>query len=188
MAILAAKKSTFFRTTLLSSLLSFAFIMPTYAASSSVSPQNIEAAWQISVNGNDPLQGTDLERLEQQKAVLMAQKTSAEAATLLSVVPGAGHFYAGNNARGAWVLGGFAGTILLSFLGSYLLSSIDNDAARTAAVIVNVAPTSAYWAWNLSDTYYQTVLHNQSIDQQLQGISLKQKEYGYYSSVFHLSF
>lgn len=187
MAILVANKSAFFRRTLLSSLLGFAFIMPAYAEA----PQStlaLDAAWHVSVNANDPLQGTDLERLEEQKAALVAQKSSPEAATLLSIVPGAGHFYTGDNARGAWVLGGFASTVLLSFLGSYLLSSIDNDAARTAAVIVNVAPTSAYWAWNLSDTYYQSVLHNQKIEQQLQGISLKQKEYGYYSSVFNLSF
>lgn len=187
MAILAAKQLPILRSTLLSGLLSLSFLSPAYAQAPDLS-NNIERSWQISVNGSDPLQGVDLEALEAQKSLLMAQKKNPESATLLSVIPGAGHFYAGNNTRGSWVLGGFAGTLLLSFLGSYLLSSIDSDVARTAAVIVNVAPTSAYWAWNLSDTYYQTVLQNQNIDQQLQGISLKQKEYGYYSSLLHLYF
>lgn len=187
MAILAAKHTSFLRTSILSGVLALGFIAPAYAEAPDFTP-DIEHSWQISVNGADPLQGVDLEALEQQKSQLMDQKRDPEAATLLSVIPGAGHFYTGNNARGSWVLGGFAGTVLLSFLGSYLLSSIDNDVARSAAVIVNVAPTSAYWAWNLSDTYYQTVLHNQNIDQQIQGITLKQKEYGYYSSLLHIYF
>ncbi len=182
MAILAAI-STPLRSSALAGLLAFGCVSPGFAQSVSA-----EAPWQVSVQGSDPLQGMDLEALETQKKMLMEQKKSPEAATLLSVIPGTGHFYAGDNTRGAWVMGGFAGTILLSFLGSFLLSSIDNDAARTAAVIVNVAPTSAYWAWNLSDTYYQTLLHNQQIDQQIQGISLKQKDYGYYSSLLHLYF
>lgn len=187
MAILAAKQLPILRTTLLSVLWGLSFLAPAYAQTPDLS-DNLERSWQISVKGSDPLQGLDLEALEAQNALLTSQKKSPESATLLSIIPGAGHFYAGNNTRGSWVLGGFAGTVLLSFLGSYLLSSIDSDIARTAAVIVNVAPTSAYWAWNLSDTYYQTVLQNQSIDQQLQGISLKQKEYGYYSSLLHVYF
>jgi hypothetical protein len=60
--------------------------------------------------------------------------------------------------------------------------------AKTAAVIVNVAPTSAYWAWSISDAYYQTSLNNQSIDRQINDISLKQREYGYYSSLLQLHF
>ena len=180
MAILTTIPSLPFRSSVLAGLLAFSCASPCFAK-----PVETAPVWQVSV---DPLQGMDLDKLETKKKELMSHKKSPEAATLLSVIPGTGHFYAGNNTRGAWVLGGFAGTLLLSFLGSYLLSSIDNDIARTAAVVVNVAPTSAYWAWNLSDTYYQTTLQNQQIDQQIQGISLKQKDYGYYSSLLHIYF
>lgn len=143
--------------------------------------------WQ-QAQSTDPLKGLDLQELEAEKQRLTNSKSSPEAAALLSIVPGAGHFYTGQNTRGAWVLGGFAGTLLLSFLGSYLLSSVDNDIARTAAVIVNVAPTTAYWTWNITDAYYQTALHNHMIDQQIREISLKQKEYGFYSSLLQIHF
>ncbi|MEZ0369570.1 MAG: hypothetical protein ACAI44_10825 [Candidatus Sericytochromatia bacterium] len=138
--------------------------------------------------GSDPLRGLDLEQLKAEKQRLMSLKASPETAALLSVLPGAGHFYAGQNVRGAWVLGGFAGTLLLSFLGSYLLSSINNDIGRTAAVMVNVVPTSAYWAWSVSDAYYQTSLRNVDIDNQIHDISLKQREYGDYSSLLQIHF
>lgn len=136
----------------------------------------------------DPLKGMDLQRLETEKQQLSGRRASAETATLLSIVPGVGHMYAGQGERGAWVLGGFAATLILSFLGSYLLSSIDSDIARTAAVVVNVAPPSAYLAWGATDAYYQTTLSNAKIDQQIRDITDKQKEYGYYSHLFRIHF
>ncbi len=148
----------------------------------------IRLDWKQVQNSTDPLKGLDLQKLEAEKLRLSDQKKSPEAAAALSLLPSAGHFYAGQTARGAWVLGGFAGTALISFLSSYLLSSIDNNVARTAAVIANIAPLSAYWAWNISDAYYQTELNNQDIDQKIRDISLKQKEYGYYSTILNFNF
>jgi len=148
----------------------------------------IRLDWQQVQNSTDPLKGLDLQKLEAEKMRLSDQKKSPEAAATLALLPSAGHFYAGQTARGAWVLGGFAGTALISFLSSYLLSSIDNDVARTAAVIANVAPLSAYWAWNITDAYYQTELNNEHIDQKIRDISLKQKEYGYYSTILNFNF
>lgn len=138
--------------------------------------------------GTDPLKGMDLQQLEAEKQRLASFQVSPDTAGLLSILPGAGHFYAGQNERGAWVLGGFAGTVLLSFLGSYLLSSINNDIGRTAAILVNVVPTSAYWAWSISDAYYQTSLRNQDLENRIHDISLKQREYGYYSSLLQIHF
>lgn len=139
-------------------------------------------------SGADPLKGMDLQQLEAEKNRLNALKSSADTAALLSIVPGVGHFYAGQTERGAWVLGGFAATVLVSFLGSYLLSSINNDIARTAAILVNVVPTTGYWAWNITDAYYQTALRNQDLENRIHDISLKQREYGYYSSLLQIHF
>lgn len=184
MAILAARTGFFKRSLLVASLLPLMIgSFPQAKVFAQESP-----IVTIAQTSTDPLKGMDLQQLEAEKQRLMGLKSNPETAALLSIVPGAGHFYAGNNVRGAWTLGGFAGTLLLSFLGSYLLSSINNDMARTAAVIVNVAPTSAYWAWSISDAYYQTSLNNQSIDRQINDISLKQREYGYYSSLLQLHF
>lgn len=183
MAILAACRPFISRTTLALCLLGSAntFASPAQAT-------ELQFGWQQAQQSTDPLKGIDLQELEAEKQRLLQSKTSPDAAALFSIVPGAGHFYAGQNTRGAWVLGGFAGTLLLSFLSSYLLSSIDSDIARTAAVVVNVAPTSAYWAWGISDAYYQTTLQNHMIDRQIQEISLKQKEYGFYSTLFKIHF
>lgn len=185
MAILVAYKHIISRAALTICLLSSAnaFLHPVHA-------EEIKVNWQQAQQNKstDPLKGLDLQELEAEKQRLLQLKSHPEAAALLSVVPGAGHFYAGQNTRGAWVLGGFASTLLLSFLSSYLLSSIDHDIARTAAVVVNVAPTSAYWAWSISDAYYQTTLQNHMIDRQIQEISLKQKEYGFYSTLFKIHF
>lgn len=137
---------------------------------------------------SDPLKGMDLKALESEKQRLASLKASPEIATLFSIVPGAGHLYAGNTHRGVWVLGGFAATLIVSFLGSYLLSSIDSDIARTAAVIVNVAPPSAYMAWGATDAYYQTALSNQQIESRIREITLKQQEHGYYSTILELNF
>ena len=137
---------------------------------------------------SDPLKGMDLKALEAEKQRLAGLKASPEVATLFSIVPGAGHLYAGNINRGVWVLGGFAATLIVSFLGSYLLSSIDSDIARTAAVIVNVAPPSAYMAWGATDAYYQTELSNQQIESRIREITLKQQEHGYYSTILELNF
>lgn len=137
---------------------------------------------------SDPLKGMDLKALEAEKQRLAGLKASPEIATLFSIVPGAGHLYAGNINRGVWVLGGFAATLIVSFLGSYLLSSIDSDIARTAAVIVNVAPPSAYMAWGATDAYYQTELSNQQIESRIREITLKQQEHGYYSTILELNF
>jgi len=139
-------------------------------------------------SGADPLKGMDLQQLEAEKSRLNALKASPDTAALLSIVPGVGHFYSGQTERGAWVLGGFAATVLVSFLGSYLLSSINNDIARTAAILVNVVPTTGYWAWNITDAYYQTALRNQDLDNRIHDISLKQREYGYYSSLLQITF
>ena len=135
----------------------------------------------------------DLQQLADLKKELESQKASPDTAAVLSILPGAGHFYAGQfnkqlQTRGAWVLGGFAGTLLLSFLGSYLLSSINNDMGRTAAILVNVVPTSAYWAWSISDAYYQTSLNNQDLESRIDLIKLKQKEYGYNISLLQTHF
>jgi hypothetical protein len=186
MAVLAAPKRFLTRHLLALSMLPLLITL--------VAPPTVQAEdsirFQISqiTDGADPLKGLDLQQLESEKQRLVDMKSSPDFAALLSVVPGAGHFYSGQNERGAWVLGGFAATVLLSFLGSYLLSSINNDIARTAAVMVNVAPTSAYWVWNMSDAYYQTSLRNQDLDRQIHDISLKQREYGYYSSLLQLHF
>lgn len=186
MAVLAAPKRFLTRNLLAASMLPLLIM--------SLQPLPVQAEEPIRIQlsqaemGTDPLKGMDLQQLETEKQRLMGLKASPEAAAVLSILPGAGHFYAGNTVRGAWVLGGFAGTLLLSFLGSYLLSSINNDIARTAAVVVNVAPTSAYWAWSVSDAYYQTSLANASLDRQIHDISLKQREYGYYSSLLQLHF
>ncbi|PIQ26810.1 hypothetical protein COW36_00325 [bacterium (Candidatus Blackallbacteria) CG17_big_fil_post_rev_8_21_14_2_50_48_46] len=137
---------------------------------------------------SDPLKGMDLKALEAEKQRLKALKAEPEIAALFSVVPGAGHLYAGHTNRGVWVLGGFAATLIVSFLGSYLLSSIDSDIARTAAVIVNVAPPSAYLAWGATDAYYQTALSNQQIEARIREITLKQQEHGYYSTIMELNF
>jgi len=189
MAILAACKSFISCSTMAACLLAWtSFSVQPAQAHFSEESNLIQIEWQQAQQGTDPLKSLDLQELETEKQRLMGLKASPEAAALFSVVPGAGHFYAGQNTRGAWVLGGFAATLLLSFLSSYLLSSIDSDIARTAAVVVNVAPTSAYWAWGVSDAYYQTTLQNHMIDQQIQEISLKQKEYGFYSTLLKLHF
>lgn len=191
MAILAVFKSFHLRKSL--SLVLMALLIQFQLAPAAQAAENsyqLSPAWkQAQFNtAADPLKGMDLQELEAEKQKLMESKSSPEAAALLAVLPGAGHFYMGDNTRGAWVLGGFAATVLLSFLGSYLLSSIDGNIARTAAVFVNIAPTTGYWAWNVTDAYYQTSLKNEKIDQQIRDISLKQKEYGFYSTLLQLHF
>lgn len=182
MAILKAKQQRKILNSLIAGLIVTTTLVPASHA------ETISLDWQQAQTTTDPLKGLDLQQLEAEKSRLMEQKRSPEAAAFLSILPSAGHFYAGQTTRGAWVLGGFAGTVLLSFLGSYLLSSIDNDIARTAAVVVNVAPTTAYWAWNVTDAYYQTQLNNTMLEQQIRDISLKQKEYGYYSTLLNIHF
>lgn len=184
MAILKASQRNQIKLGLASAIITSSLLMNPSAQAEEL----IRLDWQQVQNSTDPLKGLDLQELEAEKARLNDHKKSPETAALLSLLPSAGHFYSGQTARGAWVLGGFAGTALISFLGSYLLSSIDNNVARTAAVIVNVAPLSAYWAWNISDAYYQTELNNQDIDQKIRDISLKQKEYGYYSTILNFNF
>lgn len=196
MAVLAASKRLITRHLLAASMipvLALSMTPPAAQAQEAISTEAIHVdldSYLLSQDdaGADPLKGMDLQQLEAEKSRLGALKASPDVAALLSIVPGAGHFYAGNNERGAWVLGGFAGTLLLSFLGSYLLSSINNDIARTAAVMVNVAPTSAYWAWNITDAYYQTALRNHELDRQIHDIDLKQREYGYYSTLLQIHF
>lgn len=185
MAVLAAPKRFLTRHLLALSMLP---LLTTFVAPPAVYAEEPIRLQLSQTDGADPLKGLDLQQLESEKQRLTDMKSSPEFSALLSVVPGAGHFYSGQNERGAWVLGGFAGTLLLSFLGSYLLSSINNDIARTAAVVVNVAPTSAYWVWSMSDAYYQTSLRNQDLDRQIHDISLKQREYGYYSTLLQLHF
>lgn len=190
MAILAAFKTLHIRhalsLALMVLLIQFQLAPVAQAAESQYS---LSSHWkQAQYTHADPLKGLDFQELETEKQKLMEQKVSPEAAALLSIVPGAGHFYMGDNTRGAWVIGGFAATVLLSFLGSYLLSSIDNNIGRTAAVFVNIAPTTGYWAWNITDAYYQSALKNNKIDQQIRDISLKQKEYGFYSTLLHIHF
>ena len=137
---------------------------------------------------SDPLKGVDLKALETEKQRLQALKADPQIAALFSVVPGAGHLYAGNTGRGVWVLGGFAATLIVSFLGSYLLSSLDSTSARTAAVMVNIVPPSAYLAWGATDAYYQTALANHDLDARIREITLKQQEHGYYSTILQLDF
>jgi len=190
MAILAACKKISLKSlasTCMAAFLVSTLYVPSAQAEIPVSSHIGQMHWQ-QAESTDPLKGLDLQELEAEKQRLNKSKASPEAAALLSIVPGAGHFYAGQNTRGAWVLGGFAGTLLVSFLSSYLLSSIDNDMARSAAVIANVAPTTAYWSWSISDAYYQTALANNLIDQKTREISLKQKEYGFYSTILHIHF
>lgn len=187
MAVLAARKSSSPFRLVAAGLVTTLACMGS-APSAYAQPEITHFSLSQAETGTDPLKGLDLQQLEAEKQRLLSLKSSAEGAAALSILPGAGHFYAGQNTRGAWVLGGFAGTLLVSFLGSYLLSSLNSDIARTAAVIVNVAPPSAYWAWSMSDAYYQTSLQNLAIERQIQDISLKQKEYGYYSTLLHLHF
>lgn len=173
------------------SCLASTFASPAFAASEPVQYQlSATERFELSAadTGTDPLKGMDLQQLEAEKQRLSSLKASPDVAAVLSILPSAGHFYAGQTERGAWVLGGFAATVLVSFLGSYLLSSINNDTGRTAAILVNVVPTTAYWAWNISDAYYQTALRNQDLDNQIHDISLKQREYGYYTSLLQLDF
>lgn len=191
MAILAACKKISIKSFVSASmvaLMATATCLPSAQAETLASSHIGTMHWRQAQESTDPLKGLDLQELEAEKQRLIKSKASPEAAALLSIVPGAGHFYAGQNTRGAWVLGGFAGTLLISFLSSYLLSSIDNDMARSAAVIANVAPTTAYWSWSISDAYYQTALANNMIDQKTREISLKQKEYGFYSTILHIHF
>lgn len=191
MAILAACKKFKSKSIVTASLMAFLAVSlssPSAQAEELKEAQIGQMHWQQAKESTDPLKGLDLQELEAEKQRLMKSKASPEAAALLSIVPGAGHFYASQNTRGAWILGGFASTLLISFLSSYLLSSIDNDIARSAAVIANVAPTTAYWSWSISDAYYQTALENNNIDQKVREISLKQKEYGFYSTILHIHF
>lgn len=154
-------------------------------AAEAPAPSSYQLAQELTL---DPLQGPDLERLEQEKMKLLSMKAHPETAMVFSLVPGAGHMYAGQTQRGAWVMGGFAATLVLAFLGSYVLSSIDSDVARSAAVITNVAPTSAYIAWSATDAYYQTQLKNDMIDNKIKEMTLKQKENGYYSNLLQIHF
>lgn len=165
-------------------------------ASAAEIPQEFKLNSQASVSSfnlaqattSDPLKGMDLKALEAEKQRLTALKADPQIAAMFSVVPGAGHLYAGHTNRGVWVLGGFAATLIVSFLGSYLLSSIDTNIARTAAVMVNIAPPSAYMAWGATDAYYQTALSNQQLDARIREITLKQQEHGYYSTILELNF
>lgn len=136
----------------------------------------------------DPLKGEDLYKLEAEKQQLLSLRKEPSNAMLLSVIPGVGHMYADMPGRGVWVLGGFAGTLVLSFVSSYLLSTINTDTARTFAIIMNVAPTAAYITWSATDAYYQTTLQNHMYDQRIKEITIKQNEYGFYSTLWQTSF
>lgn len=136
----------------------------------------------------DPLKGEDLYKLEAEKQHLMSLHKEPGTAMILSVIPGVGHMYADMPGRGVWVLGGFAGTLVLSFISSYLLSTLNTDTARTFAIIVNVAPTTAYITWSATDAYYQTTLQNKMYDQRIKEITTKQNEYGFYSTLWQISF
>ncbi|MGE3727064.1 MAG: hypothetical protein AB7I41_15995 [Candidatus Sericytochromatia bacterium] len=194
MAVLKQNKKHFLRSALsivtAAAMFLSAFPSAVQAVEKPLEPVQVQAITytlaQASIS--DPLKGMDLKALEAEKQRLAGLKASPEVATLFSIVPGAGHLYAGNTNRGVWVLGGFAATLIVSFLGSYLLSSIDSDIARTAAVIVNVAPPSAYMAWGATDAYYQTELSNQQIESRIREITLKQQEHGYYSTILELNF
>jgi hypothetical protein len=193
MAILKQNKKHFLRS-VLSVVTAALLLLPAFPGVAQVLEEPIHVSQTQSIytlaqaSVSDPLKGMDLKALEAEKQRLSSLKASPEVATLFSIVPGAGHLYAGNVNRGVWVLGGFAATLIVSFLGSYLLSSINSDIARTAAVIVNVAPPSAYMAWGATDAYYQTALSNQQIDSRIREITLKQQEHGYYSTILELNF
>lgn len=194
MAILKQNKKHMFRSALSAITAVVLLSYPFSGMASAVEPFQELKSFQISsfhlaqATTSDPLKGMDLKALEAEKQRLAALKADPQIAAMFSVVPGAGHLYAGHTHRGVWVLGGFAATLIVSFLGSYLLSSVDSNIARTAAVMVNIVPPSAYMAWGATDAYYQTALFNQQLDTRIREITLKQQEHGYYSSILDLHF
>lgn len=137
----------------------------------------------------DPLEGLNLKKLEDERLRLSAAKRDPGIAMALSVVPGAGHFYSDQSDRGAFVIGGFLGTLLVSFLASTLVASANTDPAKIAATVINIAPPFAFMGWSITDAYYQTEIKNLMLDNRIKELTLKQNEYGYYSkTIFKANF